>query len=177
MLQKQYTTFLNTPILNQETGDKVGEIYDFIIDPETGKIEAFWVKQGVFYGAEKILAFNDILELKLKVYIEDEDSILNPDEILKVQEILQKGIGLYYHKVKTLSGIRLGRVTDFFFDPISGQVMQIQVTKNFLGFKYAKRLIAFFEIYEITEDAVILKDDFKYTALKVKDTLDLTEAV
>lgn len=176
MLQKQYTVFLNTPVLNKETGEELGTIYDFIIDHQTGRVEAFWVKNGLFSGAEKILAFNDIADLKLKVYVEDADSIVNPEDIFKVQEILKQGIPFYYHKVKTFSGIKLGRVTDFFFDPMTGQIMQIQVAKVFLGFQYAKRLIGFFEIYEINEEAVILKNDYKYTPLKVKEVLDLSEA-
>ncbi len=176
MLQKQYTTLLNTPILDRQTGEELGEVYDLIVDTQTGKVEAFWVKQNLFVGADKILDINDITEWKLKIYIDDEDSILNPDEIVRIKKILKTSINIYLHKVKTLSGTRLGRLTDFFFDPMTGQILQIQVAKNFLGIKYAKRLISFAEIYEINEDAVILKDDYECTSMRVKNILDLSEA-
>ena len=177
MLQKQYTTLLNTSILNRETGEEVGEVYDLIIDPKTGKIEAFWVKQGLLPGADKILSINDISEWKLKIYITDEDSIINPNEILKVKGIIAEGISIYLQRVKTLSGQKLGKVVDIFFDPILAQIVQIQVAKNFLGIPYAKRLISFLEIYEINQDFVVLKDYYKYTSIKVKEVLDLSEAV
>ncbi len=173
MLQKQYTKLLNTPILNRQTGEEVGEIYDLIIDPDTGKIEAFWVKQGLLSGAEKVLSINDVTEWKLRLYIDDNDSIVNPNEILKIQKILKKEIHLYLHKVKTLSGSKLGRAIDLFLDSMSGQILQIQVAKNFFGFKYSKRLVRFSEIYEINKNAIVLKNDYKYTPLKIKEVLDL----
>jgi len=177
MLQKQYTSFLNTPILNKQTGEKLGEIYDLIIDTKTGKIEAFWVKQEIFIGATKVLSLNDISECKIKIYVQDKDAIVNPQEILKVQKIIKEEFFLYLNKVQTLSGTKLGKVTDFFFDCLTGQIIQIQISKNFLGIKYAKRLIPFSEIYEIKKDIVILKNNYHCTQIKAKEVLDLSKAV
>lgn len=177
MLPKQYTTLLGNPIVNSQTGEELGEVYDVIIDVETGKLEAFWVKRGVLSGADKILSLHDVSEWKLKVYVKDEDAIINPEEIIKVREIVQQNIHLYLHPVETLSGIKLGEVDDIFFDSMTGQILQIQVAKNFCGFKYNKKLIAYTEIYEVNSKAVVLKDDYKYTSMKLKEVLDLSEAI
>lgn len=175
MLQKQYTKFLGTPIIDQNNGNVLGEIYDLIIDEQKGKVEAFWVQKGILSGAEKILTVNDIIEWKIKIYVNDGDSIVSPNEIIKIREIIERGVSFYLNKVQTLSGKNLGRVFDFFFDPLTGQILQIEVAKSFLGVKFQKRLIPFSEIYEIKPEAVILKDDYKYETLKLKNTLDLTE--
>lgn len=177
MIQRQYTTILGAKIVEQETGEELAVVYDLIIDPETGKLEAFWVNQGFFSGAEKILSLNDVIEWKIKVYIQDTDVFINPAEILKIKEIIKKKIPIFMHKVKTLSGSKLGRVIDIFFDPITNKIIQIQIAKSLLGLKYAKRLIPFSEIYQITREAVFLKDEYKFSSIKVEELLDLSEAV
>lgn len=177
MLQKQYTKFLGTPIVEQTTGELLGEVYDLIIDNQTGKIEAFWVKQGILAGSDKILSVNDIIEWKIKIYVSDPDTIIFPDEIIKIREVIEKDISVYSNKVKTLSGKHLGRVVDLFFDPITCQILQIEIAKSIFGIKHQKRLIPFSDIYEITKEAVILKDDYRYDNLKLKEALDLSEAV
>lgn len=177
MLQKQFTKILQTPIVEHQTGQKLAEVYDLIIDPETGKLEAFWIKQNAFSGNDKILSINDVLEWKIKIYIQDEDVFIAPEEIIKIKSILEKEIPIFMHKVKTLSGTKIGRVIDIFFEPITNQIIQIQTAKFFFGFKYEKRLISYSEIYEITKEAIILKDEYRYSTLRIKEFLDLNEAI
>ena len=177
MLQRQYTTLLNIPIVEMSTGKELGKVYDLIIDDQTGKIEGFWVSSGLMSGSDKMVSINDVADWKIKIYIDDPDSIIEPDEIVKIKEILERNIYIYLNKVKTISEKKLGKVIDIFFDPISNQIIQIQIAKNIFGFKYQKRLIPFSEIYKITKKAVILKNDYKTSSVKLEKVFDLSEAV
>jgi sporulation protein YlmC with PRC-barrel domain len=160
MMIKNYSSIIGTPVLNFDDGSLLAVMEDVIVDPETGKIEAFWVKPLTLPIADAILQSQDIAEWKKNVYIKNESLISDPDEVIKITDILTKNIYVIGNKVKNQKGKNYGRVYDLDFNCDTFYVRQIHAQKSVLGiFKYESRIFSFDSIIEMTEEAIIIDDE------------------
>ncbi len=75
---KFFSEIVGTPILDHSTGGLLGLIKDMIIDPDTGKIEAFWVKPATVPIVDGVIQVKSILEWKKNVYIKSDRDIAEP---------------------------------------------------------------------------------------------------
>jgi len=167
---KSYKEIIGTPILKNQDGELLGIIYDVIIDPETGKIEAFWIKCSTLPIGNGILQNSSILDWKYKIYIKGEQEISLPDEIIKITEILSKKILFIGNTVRNESGDRLGKIYDLEFDTTNYLIKNLYSSKIFLGFKFNKRIFSFENIIEALPDHILVKD---IQSREVRDVVEL----
>jgi sporulation protein YlmC with PRC-barrel domain len=157
---KHYSSIIGTPVLNFDDGSLLAVIEDIIVDPETGKIEAFWVKPLTLAISDAIIQSQDIVEWKKNVYVKNESFISDPAEIIKISEILAKKVYLIGNKVKNQKGKNYGKVYDLDFSCDTFYVRQIYARRSVFGiFKYESRIFSFDSIIEITDKAIIIDDE------------------
>ncbi|MBN1258232.1 PRC-barrel domain-containing protein [Candidatus Peregrinibacteria bacterium] len=169
---KTYLSILGSQIIDFDDGSSLGLIRDVIVDPDTGKIEAFWVKPFTLPLKHAVLQSQDIIEWKKHVYVRGESCISDPAEIIKVADILTRHTYVIGNRVRGQSGKKYGRVFSLDFDASQYYIRNIYVQKSFFGFfSYNKRVFSFDSILEILPDMILLNDDAAVKAKVIENSL------
>lgn len=162
-MEKLYTQTIGLPVVT-EHGHIVGRVFDIIVNPDTGKIAAFALGP----TGQKVVSPIDVLAWSNALIINDEDSILDPDDIQIVAQISQKNIYIRGKKVVTKSGEYIGKVGDIAFNSKMFMLTVLLIGKSFLGIYYDKKNVAHKDILEITPEKIIIKDPLRLTPVKAK---------
>jgi sporulation protein YlmC with PRC-barrel domain len=153
-MDKYYTETIGLPIITT-SGDRAGNVFDIIINPENGKLVGLLMAP----SGGKVLAPLDIIYWNDRIEIHSAEDILEAEEIQMVHHCLKKNIRIYGNKVMTKSGEYLGRVIDFAVHNKLFVLTRIVVAKSVFGLiKYNKRIIAHKDILEIKRGEIIVKD-------------------
>jgi len=163
-MDKYFSQTVGIPVVT-EFGQKVGRVFDVIINTDNGKVVGFLVSS----SGHKVIAPVDILTWDHALYIHDFEDILEVDEIHSVREAMRKGIRVWRSRVVTKSGENLGHVVDFMMHDKLFVLTKIVVAKSFLGLiNYRRRVIAHKDILEIKKDRIIVKDPLRPIPVKSK---------
>ena len=153
-----------TWIYAKNADDKVpvAQLVDFVINPETGIFEAFWVSS--ISGLKLVSAKDIALWTEDEIVITDEHAILDPQELPRIAKVIEKEIPILGAPV--FSGkMRLGEVKDFAFDTISPRILSLTVYSGFWIFG-EKQIILRKQIQKITKKGIFV------TAPTIKVELD-----
>lgn len=155
---KTYRQIIGTPIVRQEDGAILALIQDIIIHPDTGKIEAFWVKALALPIPNAIIQTESILEWKKNIYIKDEREIADPEDIIKVSEILSRNTLFIRNQVKNEAGKIYGKIYDLDFNVDKLYLRNLYVQKSFLGFKFEQHIFHHDNIIKVLPEYILVKD-------------------
>ncbi|PIZ73998.1 hypothetical protein COY07_01195 [Candidatus Peregrinibacteria bacterium CG_4_10_14_0_2_um_filter_43_11] len=156
---KLYQNNIGTAILRFEDGYPVAFMKDMIVDPDTGKIEAFWVKPTRHFLSYAIIQTQDIVEWKKNIYVKNEDVLVDPVDVIKISNILSQKREVIGNEVRTESGVSLGHVVDIDFDVQYYYLRNLYVQKRLLGlWSYQKRILNYETIIEIFPEYILVKD-------------------
>lgn len=162
---------LRCPILSLHIGGQIASIVGLIIDPENLKIIACQV-DGPLVGKEmgEILPMNSVREFsRLGMIVDSADEFVEPDDIIRVSEILALNFSLVGLKVETKKGKKLGKVSDFTVEPETWQVQQLIVQRPALKSLLDPELtISRQQIQEINDYKIIIKDEVEKIKAKAK---------
>jgi len=163
----QISNLIGRPILCLETKSAVASILDVVCDPDNGRVIAFKIASS-FLAKPKIVSCKDIIEIRSDcLIITKESAMVEPKEILKVNDILKKNLKILGNWVRTKSGRWLGKIEDLLIDSstlalikiyVKGSVLNIGF-KPFLGTLRENQIITADNILEVTANAVIVKND------------------
>lgn len=150
---------IGLPLAAMETQSKIGEIREVLIEPENGKLLGFLVQQGAtgwrIFSPLKALAVVDVKAWDPHGLVTQSlENLVEPQEIVRIQEVLDKKIKLLGLPAKTESGKNLGKVEDFLIDSVTETVVKIYL-QDLLG---NSRIFAWEKIIKI-DQAVILADE------------------
>lgn len=164
-MDKPYSKIIGLPIIVEGSG-KIGRITDILINPENGKVAAFFTNTGKM----KIVIPMDVLYFGIGLIVGGFDDIIDAQDIIKVKEILEKDIGLLKSKVKTKKGEELGHVQDYYINTQGYEMTKIVVHKSFFGLlKTPDLLISARDIVEIKKGLVIVKNKWAKKFIHEKD--------
>lgn len=155
---QQFNQIIGMPIVGFEDGSPLAMIKDIIIHPDTGKIEGFWVKPLTLPIKDGILLSDSILEWKKNVYIKDEREIAEPDEIIKIEEVLARETYFIGNTVKNESEEVIGKVFDVDFDTKKYYLKNIYIEKSIIGFKHSQRMLPYDSIIKVLPEYILVKD-------------------
>ncbi|MCC7431957.1 PRC-barrel domain-containing protein [Candidatus Peregrinibacteria bacterium] len=159
-------------IYDQE-GHLIGKIKRAIFSPDNGQILALELLK----SSPNLLSPKDIHAWK-KGYlvIAQETEFHTRHDLIRIQRLFdQNNTTLLGKPVQTVSGQKLGKVTDYSINTIAQSLASITTHKSFFIFYYDTRLIHQKNIHEITPKAVIVKDtnESKTTAQNIHEKFDL----
>ncbi|MBU1017980.1 hypothetical protein KKA33_03040 [Patescibacteria group bacterium] len=155
---RTHSQIIGNPVLREEDGEPVALLQDMIIHPDTGKIEGFWVKPLMLPVNNAVIPSESILEWKKNVYIKDEREIAEPEDIIKITEILSRDILFTGNQVKNEAGVTIGRVFDLDFDTEKLYLRNLYTEKSFLVFKYNQRIFNYDTIIQVTPDYIVVQE-------------------
>ncbi|MBQ2695648.1 hypothetical protein IJG04_03395 [Candidatus Saccharibacteria bacterium] len=155
---------LGTPILSMQSASQIATISNFVVDPDSLQVVAFIVSGPLVNRSNaNILSTQSIREYsQYGMVIDSIDELAEPNEIIKISEILALNFSLSGLKVETKKGSHLGKVSDFTLTSDDFTVQQIIVKRPTLkSFIDPELTIHRKEIVEITDYKIIVKDEEK----------------
>ena len=152
-MEKLYTKILGMPVRDDGVRP-ITTVKDVLIDPATGKICALEVHS----GRNMVIVAVDILAWRDAIIINNADSIVSAEDILRVEELIKQDLRVYKNNVESKSGTHIGKVYDFIIDSENLNLKKLYVSKDILGIaRYDKRIIDAKDIIEILKEKIIVK--------------------
>ena len=162
---------IGCPILSLHVGGRIANVVETIVDPNTLKIIACRV-DGPLVGREigEILPMTSVREFsRLGMIVDSGDEFVEPDDMVRIKDLLELNFSLLGLKAETKKGRKLGKVSDFTVEPESWQIQQLIVQRPMMqSFLDPELTIARSQISEINDYKVIVKDSTEKAKTKVK---------
>ncbi len=166
-MQKNYSELIGMPVATEYSPSPVALIRDIIIDPENGKVLAFMVRN------QRIIVPLDIVAVNRALIIADKDHILHLNDVLRVQTVYERKIGLIGARIITeKEKAFLGRVVDYEIDTKHMILTQIHAAKTIFFFRFQERFIPRKRIVRIDKHTIVVKEPL----LTVKDEAPARES-
>jgi sporulation protein YlmC with PRC-barrel domain len=156
-------------------GALVGLVNQLIINPDNGELAGLIIREGFGKKKLKTLAAKDIIGISSEFYlVPNYESLGEMDEIVRLKQIMDRGIGITGNAVYTESGTYLGRVFDYTIDLRHFMISRIYVgSKRFKSFT-KQHIIGYKQIISIEKDRITVDDTF---AKVRKSRLAITDPV
>lgn len=155
---------IGTPILSIQAGGPIATIKSAIVDPNDLKILGFYLEGPLLNGTDAtILDVRSIREYShLGMVIDNIEELVAPDDVIRIQNVLELNFDLINLKVRTKKGTKLGHLIDYTVTSEDFIVQQIIVKRPLVkAFVDPELTISRKEIVEITDYEVIIKDEEK----------------
>jgi sporulation protein YlmC with PRC-barrel domain len=143
------------PVTLDDTREILGTITGIVLNPDTPRIEGFVVQvQHVLSSQHLFLSWMDILRFGTKATVRDPDALCPPEDIVRLRELLGGKRTVLGQKIRTESGLSLGRCKDVQFD----------TAEFLLTWLFPKKFVrwgtplAVTNILEVRPDAIIVRD-------------------
>lgn len=165
----QLSSFLlNKSVFSLRTGQPVAHVTGPVFNPNNLKIEGFYCQDSI-NKQRLILLYQDIREvLKEGFVVNDHDVLAEPDELVRLKDVLELKFELIGKQVETTAKQKVGKVSDFALETETMFVQKIYVSQSLLKSLTGGSLsIDRTQINEITNKKIIINellDDARVTA-------------
>ena len=150
---------VNLEVMSLRTGASVGTATSLIINPNNLQIEGWYVTDR-FSKDKLILIATDVRDIVPQgLAINDHEVLSHPSELVRLKSIMDINFKLIGKSVRSQSGKRYGKVSDFAVETSSFLIKKIYATqaivKNLSGGSLS---IDRTQIVEITDSSIIIED-------------------
>lgn len=144
------------PVASLSSNSKVGEVNLIFFSPDDFSVMALEVIQGNFIFKKRYyLANTDIIDLDNNgVVINNQDSLVTKDEIVRIQKLIKNNTPIYGQKAVTKSSKYLGKITDLLIDSQS-----LTICKFYISNLLDERILPMDRVEKVTSRAVIFSDE------------------
>ena len=126
---KLFESFKGTKVLSLRVGGLIGYALEPIINPNNLHIEGWYVEDSQSKEI-LILLSQDIRDiLPQGIAVDDHEVLSDPDDLVRLKDILELDFHLTGMKVQSVSGKHFGKVTDYAFETTSFYVQKIYATQ------------------------------------------------
>jgi uncharacterized protein YrrD len=155
-------TVLDKPVLSLRTGSPIGEVLGPIINPNNLKIEGFYCQDNRD-SKQLILLYQDIRDiLPQGIVVNDYDVLAEPDDLVRLREVLDLNFELINKPVETIGREKVGKVNDYAFESATMFIQKIYVSQSILkSFTTGNLSVDRNQIHEITPTKVIINELLK----------------
>ncbi len=122
--------FNQLPLLSLHAGHPVGHVTGLLVDPHKLTVAGFWC-QTLRAATPYILLPSVIRDIQGKkgFIIDHEDSLSEPQELVRLSDIIDINYQLRDKKIVTQSKQRLGKVVDFVVDDLSWRITKLHAER------------------------------------------------
>lgn len=155
-------SLLNKQVMSLRTGGPIATILQPIINPNNLKIEGFYCEDR-FDKSALVLLTQDIRDTLSQGYVvNDHEVLVQPEELIRLQKIINLNFQLHGKHVVTVDKQRVGKVTDFAAETSTFYIQKIYVGQSILKSLSAGQLsIDRNQIVEITNKKIIIQEILK----------------
>ena len=159
----EYSKLIGIPIFNLESQRRAAELAGFFFDEKEAKVEAVIAKTAGFWGKMKFISAKEIVELsKNALIIRDEESLVEPKEMIRLNKKMKKRAKIIGEKVTTKNGDFIGTVNDFVIESNSLLITRLHVKRLF-----DQKIIHASAIIKIEQKKITVKDKFEMAKPKI----------
>ena len=157
-------SLLNQPVLGLRTGGQLAVTTGLIINPNNLKIEGFYCEDR-FDKQQLVLLSQEIRDIITQgIVVNDHEALSEPDELVRLQKVIELQFELLGKTVVTVKKQRLGKVNDFAADSTSLYVQKLYVGQSLLkSFSGGQLSIDRTNIVEITNRKIVVQEILKPT--------------
>ena len=150
---------INRPVLSLRTGTQVATALEPIINPGNLKIEGFYC-QDSRSRQHLVLVSQDVRDVMSRgIIINDHDQLVQPEELVRLNPVMQLNFALVGKPVVTTGGHKLGKVGDFSLDVESMFIQKLYVVQSlFKNLNGGNLGIDRTQIVEITDKKIIVNE-------------------
>lgn len=162
MLKLSSALLANKSVLSLRVGSPIATITAPIINPNNLKIEGFYC-QDRFNRKELILLYQDIRDMLPQGYVvNDHDVLAEPEELIRLQSVLDLNFDLIGMPVETISREKVGKVSDYATETETMFVQKLYASQSVLKSLAGGTLsIDRTQVNEITPKRIIINDLLK----------------
>lgn len=155
--------------MSLQTGTQLAAVEEAIIDPRQLRVLAYYVDGPLLDQRPSIIRIEDIREIgEVGFIIDSSDDITAPEDIVRLQAVIELEFEIAGLKVVDEKGHNLGRVMDYNMDSVSFEVRQIRVKPPITKILGVSELtIHRDQIVKITDDRIVVKSTNIHAPVKV----------
>ncbi|MHB1865242.1 MAG: PRC-barrel domain-containing protein [Candidatus Saccharimonadales bacterium] len=151
---------INKKVLSLRTNSPIADIVSPIINPNNLKVEGFYCSNKYDKKSQLVLLHQDIREVLPAGYIVNDHDVLTPvEDLIRLKEILDINFNPIGKQVETISGDKVGKVSDYAGEVESMYIQKLYVSqpiyKNISG---GSLIVDRSQINEITPRRIIIND-------------------
>lgn len=160
MSLRRISDIQQTPILDLETGDILGQILDWYVNPQQQRVVAYLVSHPTLWRKAKIIVPADIVEYGPKmVIVRDREALITSDEIVGLATLVADGMNLLGFRAETESGKLLGLVSDFVIEIVGGTIQQYEIkSPTLIGALQNNLLLAANQVVRVDQYRLVFPD-------------------
>lgn len=164
---KLSAAFTQVPVVSLRTGGPIGTAGEPIINPNNLKIEG-WYVHDKFNKSQLVLLAQDIREiLPQGIAVNDHEVLSQPDELVRLKEVMEHNFKLIGKYVTTESGKKIGKVSDYAVESGSMFVKKLYANQSIIkSFSGGSISIDRTQIIEITNRRIVVEDPADKAAVK-----------
>lgn len=149
----------HTPIMGLQTGTELATTVQPVIDPRSLSIIAYVVDGPLLDVKPSLLRIDDVRELSdIGMIIDSSEEFVGLDDVIKLKEVYTYHFRLVDMPVVDEHGKKLGKVTDYTFDPKSFVIQQLNVKRSLLqSLNESELLIHRSQITEINDQSIVVR--------------------
>lgn len=161
---KPISEVMGARLVDLDQGQTLGEIVNWVINPDEKKISALMVRPGGVFAKTLAISPVDIIEYGPRiVVVRNQNSLVPPAEIVHLPKLIRHHQHLLGSVVATVSGKQLGNVEDILFETCDSTLQKIYVRPGVLGLLHQPDLIIGVDkIVTIKSTRIIVTDDSGY---------------
>ena len=153
-------SMVGAKVLEFDSGDLLAIVSGIIADPDTGMIEAFWVKPTNLAVRNAVLRTADIVDLKKNVYIQSDKVLAQAEDVIRISEILNDGRVFLGNAIQNEVGYSYGICINLAFDSKTFAIRQIYSRRSILGLiTLDERIFSYDNILRVLPEMILVDDD------------------
>lgn len=156
----------NKDVMSLRTGGKIATALTPIINPHNLKVEG-WFCEDHFNKKTLVLLAQDVRDFVPQgLAVNDHEALTDPDELIRLQDILKLGFKLIGKQVVTNNKRRIGKVADYALETTTMVVQKLYVTRPvYRSLTEGQLSIDHNQIIEINDKNIIVREaDIKVEA-------------
>lgn len=150
---------INQSVLSLRTSTTIATATQPILNPNSLKIEGFYCDDR-FNHEELVLLYQDIRDILPQGFVvNDHDVLVDPEDLVRLKDVLELRFQLIGKTVETVSGKKVGKVSDYATEMETLYIQKIyiaqSIVKSFMGGSLS---IDRSQVNEITPKRVIINE-------------------
>lgn len=165
--------FHQTPVMGLQTGTRLAQTSDPLIDPRNLTIVAFEVDGPLLTERPSFLRVNEVREVSsVGLIIDSSDELIGLDDVIAIKKLHDMQFKLIGLRVVDELKNKLGKVEDYTIDTQHFVIQQLHIKRGFIrGLNDTGLLIHRTQIIEITDEEITVKSTAKKLARPVEQSI------
>lgn len=153
------STVIDKEVLSLRTGSPIALTESVIINPDNLKMEGFYCLENDD-KQRLILLYQDVRDiLPQGIVVNDHEALTAPEDLIRLQKILDLNFDLIGKHVETISGEKVGKVADYAFETATMYIQKLYITQSLLkSFTGGNLSVDRSQINEITPKKIIINE-------------------